>query len=389
MMTVALLAALGSQACKKEPEASEETPAASAEKDQGPALDPELAKAMAAASGAPPPAAAPAPGEGPPPRGIFGPGGADKAHNAGAPPSVELGSAGAEPRVKLSPGFESSQKTTIQLALQADPRQPPLPIDFALEFGSKDESNADAGPAKRPMTATVKQVGVAAASGRIPPEAQAAFDKLKGSTISFDLWPNGGASGFEVKASEGAQSDLVDMLLALSDALAVALLPYPNEAVGTGGFWMATSREPVLGLDLVTYRLIRVERADPGGVTLNVGVKRYAASSAFDLMGLRAQGPFTLEEIAAGGEGKVRYQPGASLPQGGQLQLSIAAAVIPAGQPDQRGQVQMATLSRFGSSAQAPPTGAAPMGAPPGRGMPRRPPMRSAPPTRSAPPPAP
>src|SRR5262245_46286997 len=65
-----------------------------------PAVDPNLAKAMAAASAKGGPATLRQPG-GPPANGVFDPGAADKEMPKGAAPKITLGSAGSDPKLVL------------------------------------------------------------------------------------------------------------------------------------------------------------------------------------------------------------------------------------------------------------------------------------------------
>src|SRR5690606_19001317 len=133
-----LVAAL---ACNKKTEQSASegtTEQKKEEKDPIAAVDPELAQAVAAASGD---AAAQKPAneasEGPPPRGIFPPGGADAQIEVGKPPRVTVGSTGTEPRIAFKSGFGTKAaplKTRITVMLQGGPGQGVLPVDFDLDF---------------------------------------------------------------------------------------------------------------------------------------------------------------------------------------------------------------------------------------------------------------
>jgi len=77
---------------------------------------------------------------------------------------------------------------------------------------------------------------------------------------------------------KGVAGDLSMWLETLRDTLALVTLPMPDKNVGVGAYWMVTSREGVLGLDMVTYRLVKLEDVKDGVATLSVNTKRYSAS---------------------------------------------------------------------------------------------------------------
>lgn len=359
-LLASLVGSLALTGCKKEEEQPSAEEIADAEANK-PAIDPNIAKAVAAASAKPAaPAGGDAPG-GPPPRGIFGPGEADKQIKRGAPAIVTLGSAGSEPRVQLTgssikPGTKIDGAITI--AVTGGP-QKPVPFEFGVSIVAKADEGAT-GVAD--AVATVNSVK--AAVDQVPPPLATQLNKLKGSRVEFQVDPNGAGRNFVPvvsKAAQGAQGD--QSVRGLSDALATITIPYPNEPVGNGAFWMATTREGVMGLDLVTYRLVRVQRATPGEVTLTVGTKRYAAGTSFNLAGLEDQGKFTLDEFRSMADGTVMLAVGQPVPHKALLKLSLLAGLIPEGGPEgQLAHVQVQGQARFSfpTASQPAPAQAAP-----------------------------
>ncbi len=352
-------------ACKSEPkqEAKPDASASAAPKD---AMDPALAKALADAKQG---TQQNAKTDGPPPRGVFQPGQADKEAKAGAAPKVTVGSTGSEPRVRLTPSFGTSEapaKARVIVALQSAPNQGPLPVQFDVDFTPKKGE----GDAPTTVTGKVVAAGVPAELGAVPPNLVSTLSKLKGSTVEFQTFADGGATAFKSTAPKEVPNELSDIVRALSDAIAATVLPYPAEPIGVGGYWMAASRDGVMGVDMVTYRVIKVEAVQGDVATLSVNVKRYAASNEFAMDGV--QGKFTLDELASGGEGKFAYHVGHSVPEAGDMKLLFAASLIPAGQPDQRGTLQLGSQVRFTSRSAKP--GAQPsvpsLGAQPGAQQP-------------------
>jgi hypothetical protein len=330
-------------ACQEKTERSAE-PAASVDKNA--AMDPAVAKAMAAASAQAAKGAAPSASGGPPPNGIFAPGAADKELTRGAAPKLTLGGTGSEPRVSLGgaqpkPGWKASG--SIQLVTQADPRQGGLPIDLGLTLdASKPAGDATEGGAAF-VNVTAKVTSAKVGVTGVPRELEDRIGSLKGARVTYQVAPDGSGSNYKTEGGAGA-AEVKDQLRMLEDALALVTLPRPAEPVGVGAVWMATSRDGVFGLDLVTYRLIKVEEVAGNNVTLSIGTKRYAASDKFSMAGLEANAPKDLLEFQARSDGRLTFAVGAPFPQSGEIQSVLGAALGEGGQ--QRGVIQI--QSRIG-----------------------------------------
>jgi hypothetical protein len=330
---LAAVLALGLSGCEKEEQKERSTePVASV--DKAAAVDPALAKAMAQASAAPRDKRGPSTDTagGPPPTGIFAPGGADKEAPRGSAPKITLGGNGSEPRVTLGPSQpKPGWKTagSVQVVLQPpDPRQPALPVEVALTLDAQKPKPGDAGAEGQPpadavaVTARVKSAGIGAAG--VPQEIAARIAALKGAKIEYFVATDGSGTGYRYDLPAGA-TDLVDYLRALSDTLALVTLPTPNVPLGQGGFWMTTTREGVYGLDLVTYRMVKIEKLEGDQVTLSVSTKRYAASDRFEFAGLPSDVPRELLEFDAKSDGRIELKAGAPFPSSGEIGSLLAA----------------------------------------------------------------
>jgi hypothetical protein len=332
----ALWFALG---CQKEQHEQSVEPVASVDKTAG--IDPALAKAVAAASAAVPRGPKQrAPGE-PPAGGIFEAGEADKEITRGAPPKLTLGGTGSEPRVALGaarpkPGWKT--QGMIEISVQGDPQQQAIPIDLAVsvEALKPKAAPADAGVAE-PVTMSVKVQGAKLGITGVPQDLEARFAKLKGTKVEYQLAPDGAGSGFKAEVPGGAGNpDLADKVRQLVDTLAFVTLPFPSEPVGAGAYWMVTSREGVFGLDLVTYRLVKVESVTGDLVSLSVGTKRYATSNHFEMEGLPPDAPHELGEFECRSDGKLLFKADSAFPASGDVQAALGASLIIPGPQQQR-----------------------------------------------------
>jgi hypothetical protein len=357
LSAVALAGALALGCDKKEKQDSDENRAsdAGASKASKVAADePDLAKAMGSVASA---RANPAAGTagGPPPTGIFGPGEADKAAAKGAKASLTVGSEGSEPRLLLGTPLKPGIKRTgtVDVATQSDPQQGAIPIQFAVtletlkpkadEAKPKAEGDANALPLTQFV---VKVTGAKINAPGVPADLANAVSKLKGARVEYQVGGDGTAVNVRSEVPKGVDPGFRDPVQALSDVLTGVTLPFPSKPVGLGGYWMVTSRDSVMGLDVVTYRLIKVEKIQGNVVDLSVNTKRYAASPAFDIEGLPPDAPKFMAEFRSGGEGKIAVAVGEALPKEGELQSMIGAALGPA-DAKQRPMVQVQSRSSF------------------------------------------
>jgi hypothetical protein len=360
LSVASLLAALALGCDKKDAQRDSEDQSAAS--DAGPSKaskaskadtdEPDLARALGSVSAARPGAGAAASG-GPPPNGIFGPGEADKAAAKGSPAALTLGSDGAEPRVLLglAPKPGSKRSGTVELATQSDPQQGAIPIQFDLTLEvAKPKGEADAGaPVQTQVVAKVTSARINAPG--VPQDLSQAVSKLKGSRVEYQVAADGAASNFHTDIPKGVDPAYRDPVQALSDLLGGITLPFPTKPVGVGAYWMVTSRDLVMGLDVVSYRLIKVEKVAGGVVSLSLNIKRYAASPAFELEGLPPDAPRVMGEFRGQSEGKLTVAPGQAFPQSSELQSLIGAA-LGAADAKQRPMVQVqsrATLTLSGS----------------------------------------
>jgi hypothetical protein len=328
--------------------AKENPPAETQRSDAGApkagALDPDLAQAVAAASAMRPGAAAAAAEGGPPPNGIFAAGAADKEIARGQAPKLTLGSEGAEPRVSLLPAqpkVGAKQSGTIQVVQQSQGGG--LPVEFGVAFEAQKPKVEGATAVPVLVRVTSARVAVSGA----PKEVEAQVGKLKGAKVEYEVSGDGAGINYRYEAPKAAGQELGDIVRALSDVLALVTLPYPNKPVGVGAFWMATSRDGALGLDLVTYRMVKVEKIEGNKVTLNVNTKRYSTSPNFDLPGLPPDAPRNLAEFQSIAEGTLQIEAGKGFPSGGNQNSVLGATLQDPSKPAARGMLEVRTRAEL------------------------------------------
>src|SRR6478609_3559423 len=352
LSAMALASALASGCDKKEKPRDSEAGSASdagvSKASKAAADEPDLARAMGSVEAARPAGSANAAG-GPPPTGIFGPGEADKAAPKGSPATLTLGSNGSEPRVSLGPAPKPGLKRagTIDLATQSDPQQGAIPIQFAVTLEAlKPKAEPKEGEAPPLTSVVVKVTNAKINAPGVPADLASAVGKLKGSRVEYQVAADGSAANLRTEIPKGIDAGFKDPVQALSDLLLNVALPFPNKPVGLGGFWMVTSRDMIMGLDVVTYRLVKVEKIEGTQVSLSVNTKRYAASPNFELEGLPPDAPRTMGEFRSMGEGKITVATGEAIPNEGELQ-SLVGVTLGSLDAKQRMGVQIQTQASF------------------------------------------
>jgi len=351
--TLALLAVVAGGtlfglACDDQKSASDTPrPDAGAGTDKYATADPKLAKALQAAA-----SASAAGDNGPPPEGIFPPGAADRRHAKGLPTKVDLIGDGSEPRISLSPSADASADSArasaygparMQLGTQMGPRVALPTVDFGMVLGSAkpDDGGADwlVGDVKRAAPAREQL-------GQLPPGVEKEMAVLAGSQIKVKLTADGRASDLQVQPGKAAHSELELLLRNAAEALVLATVPLPPKAVGVGAQWIAETRMPLSGLDVIAYRAYRVKGIDGDRLRLTLQVQAYSASQ--DVQGLQGlpKGA-TLEQFDAEGQGELDLVRGECLARKSDVQQKVVMVFQGPGgaPPSQPGQPQSGMLT--------------------------------------------
>jgi hypothetical protein len=350
-LTSLAVASLLLAGCEKEKTSSEQK-AGDAAAQEGPAVDPELAEAMKSASSknrAARGANALEDEKGPPANGIFAPGAADAELAKGAAPKITLGSEGSEPRIRLTAGLPAAgwkRSGSVELSIRAGRNQlPAITTELAFEALKPKAGEAPGADGETQVAVKVVKAGMAPGqAGAGAAELEQVLRQMKGSGVGFRVLPNGASNDFNVALAKDAANDLDAFLRPLSEVLAAVTMPYPDKEVGTGAFWMVTSRDNVMGVDVVTYRMVRVEEIRDSVASLTVSIKRYAASPELALPGVPADAK--LEQFQSAAEGQLEVGADASLlPTSGNLKQNLVAMLTPppGTDPSQRLSAQTST----------------------------------------------
>jgi hypothetical protein len=338
---------VGLPACKSEQtEAKRETGDAGVARPPG--VDKNLAEAVAAVAGGT------AEASGPPPKGVFAPGAADKEMKASDPPKFTLGGKGSAPTVQFGAsaaktGKALSARTEVSVRLGPQQGLPTIELMFTLEpekpVAAPDDAAKELAPGPKGVTVKVGAARLAKDQpGALPPEAAELAGKVKGSKLKLEVSPSGGARIAAIEATKGAEETFALVLQAAGDALLMAYLPYPAEPVGAGAYWLVTTREPYAGLDVIAYRMVKFDKLEGDKAMLNVSTKRYVAGGQLAVLGLPQH---QLMEFAGSSNGQLIVTPSEPSNLQGMMQDQLGANIHVPGQPQGRDtlglQLQMRT----------------------------------------------
>jgi hypothetical protein len=324
-----------------------------------PVLDGKLGAAVAAieAHANDPKASAPAAGasaDGPPPGGIFAAGQADAVLAVGKRPKLELLSEGSEPRVVLTPAVTTkrAQRVVVTVGMRQGPQHalPTLAFTVSVEPAKEKKDKPQDGSVR--LVATVDRVSPEEQPGlAVPKELVDAIGKMKGSWVSMAVWPDGGVTDVAHGLAKGVDPQLDVLLGGLVDSLSSFVTPVPDKPVGVGAYWMVADRVAPSGLDIVRYRVLRVQSVDQAGAHLSLETRKYAADSRFALPVAGPDAKLVMDQFEAQGKGAITLAPASWLPHDGDLSEKMAVKMKPMEGDSRQMMLQIDTTAKLVSSA--------------------------------------
>jgi hypothetical protein len=329
LLALVLAVPLASVACEDKKPSDAARADASAGADKYATADPKLAKALQAAG-----SASSASDTGPPPTGIFADGVADRRHPKHVPTKVDIIGEGNDPKVSLAPAADASTDTrassyglaALEVSQQMGQRVALPTIDFGMVLGP---APADAGGADQ-LVAVVKSSATAKEqSAQLPPGMDKEIGSLQGSEIHIAMTPDGKESDVAMILGKSSRVELDRLVQNAAEALVLATVPAPGKPVGVGAQWIAETRMPLSGLDVIAYRAYRVKSIDGDRLHLTLDVKAYAADKDVQLAGVPKGA--TLEQFDATFQGEIEVVRGETLARKSDIQQRVVMVFSPPG----------------------------------------------------------
>ncbi len=339
LLCCALAALAALSGCRAdEPAPSDAKTEAAAEKK--PVIDQKIESAVAAAqksAGSVNPAA---PGQLTPPEdGILDAAAAALEVAPGSAAQLVFGGAGADPKLTLGGPVQTSALTRGHLEVSYRSGSGAMPtVDFELQLKAA-VSAAGAVPAEGDVTTRFMfaSAGLGATQpGRLPENARAEIAKLKGSSVEFVTSPRGASKGFRF-ALGGDNPGLVPLVMGGAEALASVVLPYPEQPVGSGAFWMVKSRETLNGAQVLAYRMVKVSQVSGDAAQLEVVTRRYLLEAALPMASLP---PHRVRQFESEGKATLSVRAGTAYPTEAEVEDTFTAILSLNERPNQPAPLQ-------------------------------------------------
>ncbi len=313
--------AVGVCACDNRPTPAVSEPDAGAS-DKYATADPKLEHALRSA------ASASVNTSGPPPRGVFAPGEADRRHPKEMPTALEIVWEGDEPRVSLLVGSPANiyGPALLEMEMQMGPRSALPTIDLSLMLApSKSE---DAG-APTLIAEIRKAIPAKEQPGELSTDVVREISAIAGTHILTRLSTDGRTiGGAEVQLGKEAHTELFARNAA--ESVMLATVPLPDKPVGVGAAWIAETRTEWAGVDVISYRAFRVKTVSKDRATLSLDVNGYAASSDVQLPDVPKGA--VLAQFDARAQGEIEIAPREPVARRAQIAQRVALLFAPEGQ---------------------------------------------------------
>lgn len=332
-------------ACEDKPKEARPLEAEDGGEAQLKGVDPKLAEAVARAKAEKGAKGSQVEG-GPPESGVFEPGKADEQLKKGAPPKIALGSAGSEPRLALGHALEPGWKESgsVEISLRLGPNAvPELGFQLSIE-APKPKADAPAGSGQ-PMVAKVEKVAFTSDVGAQGKVLAGQLAKMRGSRIDFRIVEGGVGVDYGYSLAKGANPDLEMVLRAVGEAVETATIGVPKESVGAGGYWLITTRGMVNGAEVISYRMVKLEKIEDKTLSINVNTKRYAVSSTLQVPDVPPGA--SLAQFQSTVEGSLTAELHRPLASTGSTKQTFLAALVQPSQPDKPLAMQAASAITF------------------------------------------
>jgi hypothetical protein len=281
----------------------------------------------------------------PPPQGVFAPGQADRYIKQGAALKLDIFQDGGAPKSTLwmMPEDGSKHALTVEVGGQMDGR--PLPMlryELSVAVSAPKAKEGESSPMPTVTFVLDSAKSSAQQAGRLPAALQKEIAKLKGSKIIASLSAYGSVDQTKTEMADGVMEGLALILDRLAMALSMVVGPMPTEPVGVGAYWMARDRARLGGVDVLRYRVTRVESVSNGQTKLKMDVKHYAATSKSLPSG--APEGLVVSQFQSQALAELVKVPGQFLPVSGQINLPYVMAFTKEGQAGRGGMRQSTTV---------------------------------------------
>ena len=246
------------------------------------------------------------------------------------PPTVKVVDAGAEPRealrFALTPGVAQNSSltftTTVKQSGAVNQTVGPLRIRFgvAITVGDKDADGNVRLAISYPSFELLKGSDVGSASQR--DDVQRKLESFNGTTGELMMTPTGAvvSSAFELpETADPSANDLIDQLSEQANQLAI---PLPDEPIGIGARWQATTQLELNGIRLEQTYTYTLRKRDGDRLDVDVRYVQRAPRQEADLPNVPAGTTVRVTLFKIAGKGTQTFFLSQPLPAEGRIKAS-------------------------------------------------------------------
>jgi hypothetical protein len=210
-------------------------------------------------------------------------------------------------------------------------------VDFSMVLGPGKKD--DSGSADWLVAGIVRASPAKDQKGQLPPGLDKTIAGLQGTALRVKVTPDGRESDMVLELSKSASPELELIAQKAAESLVFDTVPLPPKPVGVGGQWIAETRMPLSGLEVLAYRAYRVKSIEGDRLHLTMDMKAYATSHEVSIQGIPKGATF--EQFDAQGQGEVELVRGESVARRSDVQERVVMIFAgPGGMqaPQQQGQ---------------------------------------------------
>jgi hypothetical protein len=122
--------------------------------------------------------------------------------------------------------------------------------------------------------------------------------------------------------------------------------PMPSEPVGIGGYWIASDRATIAGMQMVRYRVTHLQELQGDDMALTIDLRLYAVDQG-QLPPIQSDTQLVLAALDAQGKAVVTRKKSGVLPTSGQTQTQMSFQIAAAQNPQMGRPLQMVTAAKM------------------------------------------
>ena len=173
----------------------------------------------------------------------------------------------------VPPRFDEPAVLTVSTRLSPSTALPTIDVAVVARVDTAHDVGPDArSPGIGSMGAEPTRIVVSVASaqaapdqpGPVPNDIKIKISELKGARLRYLLASSGALSGIEFTLPAAAYPGLRDVLGLLAEVISMETVPLPPTPVGPGATWLVVDRSAPVGITVLRYRRVHLDRVEQG-----------------------------------------------------------------------------------------------------------------------------